>query len=124
MKQKKIKIDAIVSKASCPCGKHSVYNYDKIMNFKERCSVLNQCPECSEKYNVRYNPITKKMYFTDKESGKVLYTYVESIKTTKITKASYDSDYEFSLEELDALDEIAEPAFEIKLLEVDYSQIF
>lgn len=122
--KKSIKIDSIVSTAKCPCGKHTVSNYNAMIDFKETNNILNRCPECSLKYKVIHNPITKKMYFIDKETDKVVYTYVDFVKMTKISKASYDSGYQYSLEELDHLEEISKPGFEIKPVKIETSHIF
>lgn len=103
MKEKIIKIDATVSEAPCLCGKGRVSNYDKYIDHKEVCSVICTCDTC-KKYTIRYNPCSKKMFFID--SSKVSFTYVDKVRLTKVSKAHYENEYAFSLEELDHLESV------------------
>lgn len=125
MKERKIKIDAIVATANCPCGQGIVSNYNKIINFKEYSGAIVRCEKCATKYPmVRYNPMTKHMHFINKETDESVYTLVNTVKTTKVSKAFYEDFYTFDLEELDQLEETSKPAFKPVKLEIDFSQSF
>lgn len=108
MKETIIKIDATVSEANCPCGKGKVSNYDAYIDHKELCSIICRCDACKEKYTIRYNPCTKKMYFIN--NNEVVFTYVNSVRLGKVAKTHYDNEYTFDLKELDELDLIAKRA--------------
>lgn len=101
---KNVKIDAIVTRAKCPCGKEEVYNYNYMASFKELNSYIIKCPDCSKKYKVRYNPCTKKMFFINENN--VSYTWVNKVYLGKITK-NFDTlhdTYTVTLSELDNLE--------------------
>ena len=114
MKNKTIKIDALRTDAPCPCGKAIVSNYDKYIEHDNYCNVINRCPECSEKYFVRYDPTSKKMHFITND-GKAVFTFVNKLEYTKISKAHYSTEYKFDLKELDELDKISKPAVKLEM---------
>lgn len=115
MKETTIKIDAVKTTAKCPCGKAKVDNYDKYIDHEEWCSTINRCPECSEKYFVRYDPTSKKMHFITNDKTKAVFTFVDKVEYVKTAKAHYSTDYKFDLKELDMLDRISKPAVKLEM---------
>lgn len=98
-----MKIHAITYKSKCPCGKGNAYNYDKLINFQNVVSFMITCPDCKDKYIVRFDPTTKKMHFINKEN-KATYRFASKCMLSSVEKATYDTDYAYSLAELDELD--------------------
>lgn len=109
---KPIKIPAIVAESECLCGRGVCRHYDCTIDYKEVCSYLCNCRTCNLKYKVRYNPITKNMFFIDKDTKEVNYKPVLKVYTTEIAKAHYEDEYCYDLAELDELEAQAGTGYE------------